>query len=96
MLIFVLVTYLQYPLRGCSGRNELFAGHVASVDLCASKCTGNSKCFSFEWYGNSNKHGEFGANYCQVSSTCTYVLSVLSGYKDPSDFYIKKGKRIRI
>ena len=80
--------YIYYPIRGCSGRNELFKGNVANRDACQFKCDNNDNCVSYEWWGKSNPHSYEGSNYCQLSSSCTYDLSIEST-KYKADLYVK-------
>ena len=91
-LIFDIDTepdYLYYRLRGCGGRNEIFLGSVTGRSMCSSKCNENSDCVSFEWYGSSNLHPTEGANYCQLSSSCTYDISIQASPTYPSDLFVK-------
>ena len=85
--------YTHYNLRECSGRNELFYGKVNSLRDCRTLCTTkqHGSCVSFEWWGESNSHPTYGANWCQLSSSCTYELSVAASPSDPADLYVKEG-----
>ena len=81
--------YTYYKLRGCDGRNELFLGLVGTREVCRSKCDDKTECISFEWYGELNPHPTLGQNFCKLSSSCTYDLSVVSLLRDPTDLYVK-------
>merc|ERR1719323_1058337 len=45
-----LASYTRYPMRGCTGRNELYMGSSTGLQDCASKCTDLSNCISFEFW----------------------------------------------
>ena len=83
------IGYHHYTMVSCAGRNELFAGNVAILYNCADICDQNSQCVSFEWWGVDNPHPQYGSNYCQASSTCTYENSEKSTKYDPADLYVK-------
>ena len=89
MLLVTEAGYTYFQLRSCTGRYELFKGTVANRGVCSSKCDENNQCVSFEWWGESNPHPFSGSMYCQVSSSCTYELSVEASSFDPADLYVK-------
>ena len=83
--------YIYYKMRSCEGRNELFQGHVNSLENCREICDERSQCISFEWWGVDNSHPSQGSNYCQASSSCTYQYSE-EGTRDPVALYVKGNK----
>lgn len=73
----------SYLPGGCDARNELGTSYV-SLQECAALCTNNPSCISFE-------HRKIpGDNKCQLSSSCTYPLTVqYSASVAQFDFYEK-------
>ena len=59
--------YSVHSNRGCSSRNELFAGRATLTD-CRARCTRQATCVSFEYFV---VHPIYKTGYCQVSSSCT-------------------------
>ena len=85
----VVPGYTFHDNRCChhlADMNELFSGTVANLAECRSKCDEDDQCLSFEWWGVSNPHPGLGENYCEVSSSCTYELSV---YEEDDTLYIR-------
>ena len=86
-----LGSFTYYPMRSCAGRNELYTGSSTGLEDCASKCTQQSQCVSFEFWPVGQEHSSHGANHCQVSSSCTHALSTPSTPGDPADLYVFTG-----
>jgi hypothetical protein len=75
--------YSKYAKEGCSGRNEIYAGSSTGLLDCASKCSQDPMCVSFEFWPNG--HPKYGHNFCQLSSTCTEQVTESKA----CDLYIK-------
>lgn len=76
-------------MRGCTNRNDIYQGYLPNRGECSSKCNDINDCISFEWYGDSNPHVQLGVNYCYLSSSCTYNLSMAASSDFPTDLYVK-------
>ena len=46
-----------------------------SLHECKSKCDESEQCISFEYWGQSNPHWNYGAGLCHASTSCIYELS---------------------
>lgn len=62
--------FIGYEHRGCVGMNELGVISKNTVEECAEECDSLASCMSFEYRQKTIS--------CQLSSSCSYDLSVLS------------------
>ena len=83
-------------MRNCKNRNELFSGPIENRGECVSKCDNAIDCVSFEWWGEFNPYKNASANYCKLSSSCTYDLSKASSPPNPADLYVKRKAQFSI
>ena len=73
----------------------MYQGVVEDINMCKSKCDITNECVSFEYWGTSNPHHNYGAGYCQASSSCTYELSEYSETDNSGPnchLYVKSGR----
>ena len=78
--------FIGYEHRGCSNRNELGTVIKPTVEDCASACNDEQLCMSFEYKMSTTK--------CQLSSSCSYSLTVPS--TTDWNFYVSWIDRRRI
>ena len=69
--------YVLHTTGGCDGRNELgLFTEAMPLAYCQALCTLNTACISFEHFNPNQPESAATSTNCQLSSTCTYDLSV--------------------
>ena len=81
--------YVLHTTGGCTGRNELGQFTEAMpLAYCQALCTLDTACISFEHFNPNQPESAAARTNCQLSSTCTYDLSVQDSTA-PYGLYVK-------